>query len=52
MEQDTNGSYWICLQFHAATGVGVLQSLGVIAFVHEDGAGHQPENRIAPNRRI
>ena len=32
----------IRLQFHAATGAGVLQCLGVIAFVHEDGAGHQP----------
>jgi len=32
--------------------VGVLESLGVIAFVHEDGAGHQPEDRIAADRRI
>lgn len=45
-------SRYICLQLHAATGVGVLESLGVIAFVHEDGAGHHPENRIAPDRRV
>lgn len=30
----------------------MLESLGVITFMHEDGAGHQPEDRVAPSSRI